>query len=100
MKSKYIEARGRSNGPSLWKHTMLLRWIHHGFICIFNRSPSQVKRGFGPIALCVRLRDMQREKKARLTLAPLKFKEAVSDLLKIKPETKQQPKTKAKRKSK
>jgi hypothetical protein len=28
---------------------MLLRWIHHGFVCIFNRSPSQVKRGFGPL---------------------------------------------------
>jgi hypothetical protein len=43
---------------------------------------------------------MQREKKARLSLAPLKFKEAVSDLLKIKPEAKQQPNPKAKRKSK
>jgi hypothetical protein len=43
---------------------------------------------------------MQREKKARLSLAPLKFKEAVSDLLKIKPEKKQETKPKPKRKSK
>jgi hypothetical protein len=69
-----------------------------GFVCIFNRSPSQVKRGFGPIALYGRLRSMQREKKSRLSLAPLKFKEAVSDLLKIKPEPKEKPNRKDKKK--
>jgi hypothetical protein len=74
--------------------------LHHGFVCIFIRSPSQVKRGFGPIVVCGRLRPMQREKKRPLTLAPLKFKEAVSDLLKIKPETKKNPKSKTKRKQK
>ncbi len=36
----------------------------------------------------------------RLTLSPLGFKEAVSDLLKIKPEPKQKPKPEAKRKAK
>jgi hypothetical protein len=41
---------------------------------------------------------MQREKKARLSLAPLEFKEAVSDLLKIKPEPKANPKVRRKRK--
>jgi len=40
---------------------------------------------------------MQREKKPRLSLAPLKFKEAVSDLLKIKPEGKQRSKPKKKK---
>jgi hypothetical protein len=50
--------------------------------------------------VCGRLQSMQHEKKIRLSLAPLKFKESVSDLLKIKPETKQQPKPKAKRKAK
>jgi hypothetical protein len=35
-----------------------------------------------------------------ISLAPLKFKEAVSDLLKIKPEIKAKPKPKAKRKAK
>jgi hypothetical protein len=43
---------------------------------------------------------MQREKKARLSLAPLKFREAVSNLLKIKPEIKAEPKPKAKWKPK
>jgi hypothetical protein len=79
---------------------MHLRRSRTGFVCIFIRSPSQVKRGFGPIALCGRLRSMQREKKPRLSLAPLKFKEAVSDLMKIKPEPKQKPKPKAKQKAK
>jgi hypothetical protein len=40
---------------------------------------------------------MQRENKARLSLAPLKFREAVSDLLKIKPETKTEATPKATR---
>jgi hypothetical protein len=42
------------------------------------------------------------EKRNRLTLRPLSFEEAVSDLLKIKPEPKQErePKPKAKRKRK
>jgi hypothetical protein len=38
--------------------------------------------------------------KRKLTLAPLNFKEAVSDLLKIKPEPKQKPEPKTKRKAK
>jgi len=79
---------------------MHLRRNRTGFVCIFNRSPSQVKRGFGPIALCDRLRSMQREKKARLSFAPLDFREVVSDILKIKPEPKPKPKRKSKRKSK
>jgi hypothetical protein len=37
--------------------------------------------------------------KSKLSLAPLKFKEAVADLLKIKPEAKGKPKPKAKRKA-
>jgi hypothetical protein len=70
-----------------------------GFVCIFNRSPSQVKPGFGPVLLpCYD----PRMKRSKLSLAPLKFEEAVSDLLHIKPESKEksQPKTKAKRKRK
>jgi len=35
-----------------------------------------------------------------ISLSPLKFDEAISDLLKIKPEAKQKPKSKAKRKAK
>jgi hypothetical protein len=79
---------------------MHLRRTLTGFVCIFNRSPSQVKRGFGPIVVCGRLRLVEREKKRRLSLSPLKFKEAVADLLQIKPEPKKNPKPKTKRKSK
>jgi hypothetical protein len=39
-------------------------------------------------------------KAKNISLAPLKFEEAVSDLLKIKPEAKPKPKPKAKRKAK
>jgi hypothetical protein len=45
---------------------------------------------------------MKTEKQAgrKISLNPLSFKEAVTDLLKIKPERKQKPKPKAKRKAK
>lgn len=43
--------------PEPWKVShMHLRRSRTGFVCIFNRSPSQVKRGFGPIVVCGRLR--------------------------------------------
>ena len=67
-----------------------------GFVCIFSRSlTSQALR---PRATVVH-REHETTKNS-LSLAPLKFKEAVSDLLKIKPEPKRKPKPKAKRKAK
>lgn len=75
---------------------MLLQRIHHGFVCIFNRSPSHVKRGFGPL----RLWYTAAMKPKNISLAPLKFKEAVSDLLKVKPESKPKNRPKATTKAK
>jgi hypothetical protein len=72
---------------------MHLRRSTTGFVCIFNRSPSQVKRGLGP----VRVWYTPRMKAKPISLYPLKFKEVIRDVLQVKPESKAKPKRKARK---
>jgi hypothetical protein len=64
---------------------MHLRRSRTGSVCIFNRSPSQVKRGTAPHGLWY----TARMKAKPLSLYPLKFKDVIKDVLQVKPEPRQ-----------